>query len=148
MVADAENANFHGDVRPDSRFSRWFGDGARIALRTWVKRQLILYQNAPAEIVFEVDPKDAGFELGDLATLTTGHLLGVDGNAAPTRILITRIEDKGARIRVHARSTTFEKNYADIAPNTAGDHPSDAEYAHIANGSEVMGDGSDPYLII
>jgi len=148
IEADAEDPSQYGDVRPESLFSRWFGAAGDIAMRAWVKRQLILYRDAPREVSFELDPKDAGIELADFGTLTTAFITDETGAAKATRILVTRVEDLGNRIRIRGRTTTFEKNYGYIAPNTAGNHPSDSEYAHVSDNAGLMGDGSDAYLII
>lgn len=147
--ADAESVNEYGDVRDDSRFSRWFGEANAVAMRTFVRRQAILYRDAPFEVEFDVDPKDAGPKLAEHGTLTTRYVCNSgDGAPVPTRMLITRIRDKGGRLALRTRSTTFEKNYGYIAPNGTADHPTDTVYAHISDNSGVMGDGSDGYLIV
>lgn len=152
---DAESANEYGDVRPEIVYSRWFQQSNRVAAHAWAARKVVQYRDVPKRLEAEFDPKDAPIALGSQATVTTRYLTDVTGAAKPTRVVVTRVSDVGGRIRVRMRALATDKQngdakrYAYIAPNGTADHPTETTYAHIADTSTVlMGDGSDPYLII
>lgn len=152
---DAESDNEYGDVRPELVYSRWFRAANRVAAHAWAARKVVQYRDVPKRIEAEFDPKDAPVAIGSQATVTTGYLAGLDGAAQATRVIVTRVADNGGRLRVRMRALAVTKQngdtkrYAYIAPNGTADHPTETTYAHICDTSTVlMGDGSDPYLII
>ncbi|XAI95665.1 hypothetical protein [Microcystis phage Mae-JY22] len=145
---DAESAEEYGDRRVDVTYSRWFGEANAVPMTAFVARRLVQVRDAPKRLRFALDPKDYVLPAGELADVTTRLLTDDAGAPLRTRVLVTRVEDAGARIKVEARTTRFDRRYAFIAPNGTADHPTDTVYAHVSNNSGLMGDGSSGYLII
>lgn len=145
---DAESAAEYGDRRVDVTYSRWFGSANAVPMQAFVARRLVQVRDAPKRLRFALDPKDYVLPAGELADVTTRLLPDDTGAPLRTRVLVTRVEDQGARVLVEARTTRFDRRYAFIAPNGTADHPTDTVYAHVSHNSGLMGDGSSGYLII
>lgn len=145
---DAESAAEYGDRRVDVAMTRWFGASNEIAAMAYVRRRLNALRDAPKRVRWQLDPKDYTQGAGEFADLSTRRLPDVTGAAVATRVLITKVEDQGGRIRCEGRTTGFARRYGFIAPNGTADHPTDTVYAHVSNNSGLMGDGSSAYLII
>ena len=151
---DAEGANEHNDKRPEVRYSRWLSSANQIAVQALVARRISALRDAPSKIRFRLDPKDYGDNLvvGKLSDLTTRQRVDATGNKSTIRVRVTRLVDQGAHIEAEARSTTFGRRYAFIAPNGYPDYLAASEaqrqYAFIAAGTGKMSNGDGPYLII
>jgi hypothetical protein len=150
--ADAESANEYGDRRQALTYSRWFTAANASAMKAWASRRISYYRDAPKKVDFKLDPKDAAIKEGQLYDLTTDQIVDVDGAAKTARVLITKRQDNGDSISVTARTTTFDRRYAFIAPAGHPDYLAASEaqrgYAFICNSSGKMSNGDDGYLII
>ena len=145
---DAESANEYGDRRNEVLYSRWFGASNERAMRAFIKRRLGRYRDAPLNITFKVDPKDAAVREGDLYTITTRQLANPDGTAKPISVLVLKRTERQHDIELVTRSTNFERRYGFIAPNGTSNFPSNDGYACICQNDGLMPDGSSGYLII
>lgn len=145
---DAESANEYGDRRVDVLYSRWFGLANEQAMRAFIKRRLGRYRDAPLNISFKVDPKDADISEGDLYTVTTSQFTEADGTAKPVSVMIIKRIHGDSQIELVGRSTNFERRYGFIAPNGTSAYPNNAGYACICRSDGLMTDGSSGYLII
>jgi len=150
---DAESANEYNDKRQDVRYSRWLGTGNQLAVQALVARRISANRDAPSKIRFRLDPKDYGDSLtvGKLADLTTRQIVDAAGNKVAKRVRVTKLVDQGTHIEAEARTTTFGRRYAFIAPNGYPDYGAATEaqrlYAFIAAGTGKMTNGDNPYLI-
>lgn len=150
---DAESANEYNDKRPDVRYSRWLGNANQLAVQALVARRISAKRDAPSKLRFRLDPKDYSDSLtvGKLADLTTRQKVDAVGNKSTTRARVTRLVDQGTHIEGEARTTTFGRRYAFIAPNGYPDYLAASEvqrnYAFIAAGTGKMSNGDNPYLI-
>ena len=150
---DAESANEYNDKRPDVRYSRWLGNANQLAVQALVARRISANRDAPSKLRFRLDPKDYtdSLTVGKLADLITRQKVDAAGNKSTTRVRVTRLVDQGTHIEGEARSTTFGRRYAFIAPNGYPDYLAASEaqrnYAFIAAGTGKMSNGDGPYLI-
>lgn len=150
---DAESANEYNDKRQDVHYSRWLGTGNQLAVQGLVARRISANRDAPSKIRFRLDPKDYGDSLtvGKLSDLLTRQIVDAAGNKVAKRVRVTRLIDQGTHIEAEARTTTFGRRYAFIAPNGYPDYPIATEaqrtYAFIAAGTGKMSNGDNPYLI-
>ena len=78
----------------------------------------------------------------------TDQLVDFSGAPEQVRLLVTKIQDEGDRIRVETQTTPFARRFAFIAPNNTPEFPEDVEYAHISDNDGRMSDGSEPYRIL
>lgn len=145
---DAEGVNEYGDRRVDVLYSRWFSLDNEQAMRAFIKRRLGRYRDAPINISFKVDPKDADISEGDLYTITTSQFTEADGSAKPVNVMIIKRTHGPDQIELVGRSTNFERRYGFIAPDGTSDFPSNGGYACISLDTGLMPDGSPGYLII
>lgn len=145
---DAESANEYGDRRVDVLQSRWFTIDNEQAMRAFIKRRLGRYRDAPLNVTFKVDPKDADIREGDLYTITTSQIVGEDGSNRPINVLVIKRTENDGDIELVTRSTNFERRYGFIAPNGTSDYPDNGGYACICLDTGLMPDGSPGYLII
>lgn len=145
--AAAEDVNGYGDRRPDVVYSRWFrpqNDGAAL---TYTGRRLTRYRDAPKIIQAKIDPKDYDRTLGDLVEIETTQLVDQHGKPKRTTCLVRKIDDKGDVIDVHLETTLLGGRRAFIAPAGTPDYPADDVYAHIADATGKMSDGTDGWVI-
>jgi hypothetical protein len=150
---DAESDNEYNDRRQKIENSRWFGVANASAMKTLASRRIAYYRDAPMQIEFSLDPNDADIREGDLYDLTTKNIVDESGNEDTKRVLIVKRQDDGkGRIKVTARTTTFDRRQAFIAPAGHPDYLNSTEtqraYAYICNSSGKMSNGDDGYLII
>lgn len=145
---DAESADEYGDRRVTVLRSRWFGDANQVAMAALARRRLNTLRDAPKAIEWALDPKDFTLPAGEPCDLTTRLLPDVTGAPATTRVLVTRVDDRGGRVLCQGRSTGFRRRYGFIGANGIADYPTETTYAHIAAGSGLMSDGTEGYLII
>ena len=145
---DAESANEYGDRRVDLLQSRWFSIDNASAMRAFVKRRLGRYRDAPVNVSFKVDPKDADIREGDLYTITTSQIVGEDGSNRPINVLVLKRTENSGDIELVTRSTNFERRYGFIAPDGTSNFPDNGGYACICLDTGLMPDGSPGYLII
>lgn len=146
--ADAEGANEYGDRRVQVLQSRWFGAGNLVAMQALARRRLNTLRDAPKRLKFAIDPMDYTLPAGEVADITTRLLPDVTGAPAATRVLVTRVDDQGGRVNCQGRTTGFARRYAFIGANGIADYPTEKTYAHVADNSGLMSDGSEGYLII
>lgn len=146
--ADASSENEYGDQRIEIIYAAWFGSANGQAAADLSSRRVDQLRDAPKRVRLAVHPKDYDFQLGEQRDILAAEISDVTGTPKRTRILITRITDKGARVEVEGRSTIFARRYGFIAPNGTADYPSDTDYAHVSENSGLMSDGEDGYLII
>lgn len=144
---DVESENAYDDVISSVVMSRWFNSENRNAVRVYTKRRLADFKDPPKKIKLKVDPKDYEVTAADFVDITTEQLIDEAGQPETTRVLITSVVDRGNFIEYEARTTKYIDPYGFIAPNGTVDHPTNTTYAHIANNTELMGDGSEAYLI-
>ncbi len=150
---DAESANEYNDKRPAVKYSRWLGPANQLAVQALVARRISQNRDAPSKVKFRLDPKDYGESLvvGKLADLASRQRVDAAGNKATTRVRITKLVDQGTHLEAEARTTTFARRYAFIAPNGYPDYGSATEaqrnYAFIAAGTGKMSNGDNAYLI-
>lgn len=151
--ADAQSANEYGDVRQTVEFSRWFNAANAAAMKSWASRRVIYYRDAPADIQFALDAKDAAVQVGDLVDVSSGFIVGADGEPETQRVLVTKraVDDRG-RIAITARTTVFNRRYAFIAPsghpNYTSANEAERAYAFICNAAGEMSNGDAGYRII
>ena len=145
---DAESANEWGDIRPYVVYSRWFNAENENAARAFVARKLAEFRDPPSKVKFQVDPKDYEFTVADQVDLTTSKLPDWAGAPQRTRVFITSVRNRGDAIEYEGQTTNWaSKRIAFIAPDTAGDYPSDPNYGHISDNSGLMSDGTEGYRI-
>jgi len=144
---DAEGPNEYNDRRVDNLYSSWFtqaNDGAVLAL---AGRKLTRYRDPPKRLSGRIDPKDFTEGPGALVEVQVGQLVDKNGNPKTTRCLLRRVEDKGDHIAVQLETTILGNRRGFIAPAGTPDYPTDSVYAHIANASGLMTDGTDGWVI-
>lgn len=150
---DAEGPNEYNDQRIDAVNSRWFTADNAQAMMSLVSRKIAYYRDPPKQIEFSVDPKDVDIREGDYRDLLTKQIVDVTGAPDQKRVLITKRQDDGnGRIKLTARTTTFDRRYAFIAPAGRPDYLLSTEteqaYAYICNSSGLMSNGDQGYLVI
>jgi hypothetical protein len=147
----AESPNGYGDVRADTRQSRWLTAPNAVFAAGVVERRLLAVRDAPWKLTASLDPRDE-VALGSLRDVTTRKIVDAAGNPLTLRHRVMKVTDQGAQIDIEMRSTTFGKRYAFICPNGYPDYPSASfnqrQRAFIAGDTDVMSDGSSAYLII
>ncbi len=145
---DAESENEYGARAAEVNYSRWFGTANGQAMLQWTQRRISYYRDPPKKIDFKIDPKDAAVREGDLYDVETAQLTDERGQPLASRVLILRRQDNGDDLAIVARTTTFNRRYAFIAPNGTPAYPNNNGYACIANAAGEMNDGTSGYLII
>lgn len=149
--ADAESTNEYGDRRMEVLKTRWFGAGNAAAMTAWARRRLGQLRDAPKNIGFKLDPKDAGIREGDYRDIETRQLVDATGAPKKTRCIIIKRLDNRRDIDVVARTTNFGRRYAFIGaaglPDYGVANEAQRAYAFICNSSGKMSDGSDGYRI-
>ncbi|MDJ0513089.1 MAG: hypothetical protein QNJ62_06565 [Methyloceanibacter sp.] len=143
----AESPNEYGDRRNFESFNRWWTADNRVAAVSEVTRSALYYRDAPVEIDLAVSAKDASLQEADIVDIETGLYTDTEGRPLRLRSIIIRRDQRGDQIRLKCRGTNFAERVAFIAPDTAGDYPSDPEYAHIAADANGFSDGTKPYVI-
>lgn len=150
--ADAENANEYGDRRMEVLMTRWFGAANAQAMTAWSRRRLSQLRDAPKNIGFKLDPKDAGIREGDYRDIETKYLVDEAGAPKKTRCIIIRRMDNGKDIDMVARSTNFDRRYAFIGaaglPDYGAANEAQRAYCYICNASGKMSDGTNGYRIV
>lgn len=144
----AESDNEYGDRRNEIIYSRWFTAANEQAMRAFIKRRLGRYRDAPLNISFKLDPKDAAIREGDLYTLSTQQLANADGTAKDINVVVLKRTERQGDIEMVARGTNFERRYGFIAPNGTSAYPNNGGYACISQNTGLMTDGSSAYLVI
>jgi hypothetical protein len=145
---DAESLDQYGDSRVQVHYTRWLGRNNETAAAAFVARRLGALRDAPRRIKLQLDPKDYTLSAGDLSDVTTRHIVDATGAPKRTRVLLTKVEDRGATIAVEARTTGFAKRYGFIAPNGVPNYPTGTDYAYVGPDSGAMSDGGERYWII
>ena len=145
---DAESANEYGARRVKSIYSRWFHAPNIQAMRTLVRRYVARYRDAPEDVEFSLDPKDASIAEGNVVDIVTARLVNAAGQPKTARLLITRREDRGTHLIYGARNTVFNQRYGFIAPAATPNYPANNGYACISDAAGLMSDGSPGFLII
>lgn len=146
--ADAESADEYGERRVKTFYVPWFGVDNLLAMRTHSRRYVARHRDTPENLSFDLDPKDADIQVGDVVDIQTQLLVDADGQIRTPRLLITRKEHLGTHIKYRARVTSFDQNYAFIAPDATGDYPNNDGYAVISDASGLMSDGTPGSLVI
>lgn len=150
--ADAESANEYGDRRMDMVMTRWFGASNTAAMTAWARRRLGQMRDAPKNVSFKLDPKDANIREGDYRDISTRYLVDADGAPKKIRCIVTKRLPNIYDIDVVARTTNFDRRYAFIGaaglPDYGVANEAQRAYCYICNSSGKMSDGTDGYRII
>ncbi len=155
--ADAESAEEYNQTQIYEVFQRWLGVGDDSVSSAVAARLLNRYRNTPTQITFTYDAKDdANVVLGSPVEITSRVLTDDTGNALPTQMQITSIEEISPdnRLRATAQSYQFDGRYGFITENSRANYAgsSDAEKLEgtyiVDEGTLVFAsDGSGPYLM-
>jgi hypothetical protein len=150
---DAEGQDEYRDSRPDVRFSTWLSAANQIHVAALTARRLNALRDAPVKITGQVDPRTE-VTLGDLHTVTTRGLQGVDGAPVATAVRVVRRVERDGAIEFTAQSAPFGgKRWGFIAPNGQANYgaatAAEKQYAYISStGGGDFADGGKAYRII
>lgn len=140
-----------GKIYENTIFSRWTQTFSNALL---VGASLLLrYRLPPQYLTLTVDAKDRDTDIGDVIDLTTRDVLDTEGNPLETRWQVIAVEEveSGHKLKLELQSYAFVGKFAIIMENSAPDYATatDAEKLSgcwIAENTEVMPDGTEPYL--
>jgi len=142
----AKSTNEYNDERIDVKYARWFGAANDQAVKNYASRKLQQFRDAPNDLTGKIDPKDYDIVVGEFLDVNTASLVDFDGHETTTRVVVTRLNDRGKHIDVRMRTTIFANRFAFFAPNSAADYPANEGYACFSDNAGQMSDGSDGYL--
>ncbi len=156
IQADRESADEYNDVRQRLIHAR-FVDTEAIAVQT-ASRLLARWQNAPAEIEYQVDAKDAGQWTGDVVDIESRSAQTVTGANGSMRTQVLSVQEltskiSGSHYKYKALELNFSGRYGFIGPNTLNDYNSEsaankADYGFIGPDTGLFDDDEAPYQII
>lgn len=139
-----------GEVREVQIFSRWIQTDAQALL---VGSQLLLrYRDVPRYLSVTLDAKDRSIKIGDVADVTTGTVVDVNGNPVSTRWQVISFEEikPGDTVRLDLQTYQFTGRFAYWMDNATPDYlsASDAQRAKgffWADADGRMPDGTEGY---
>lgn len=147
---DAESPDEYGDVRQETRYSRWLTSGNGLFAGARVARLVGRRRNAPLKLKFQLDPRNE-VQLGDLVDVTSRAIVGPTGAPVPTRMRITKKQDAIGHLVLEARTTNLGKRYFFIGPPGLPDYADASEaqrqYGFICDANGLMSDGTKGYVI-
>lgn len=139
-----------GEIREVQIFSRWIQTDAQALL---VGSQLLLrYRDVPRYLSVTLDAKDRSIKIGDVADVTTGTVVDVNGNPVSTRWQVISFEEikPGDTVRLDLQTYQFTGRFAYWMDNATPDYlsASDAQRAKgffWADADGRMPDGTEGY---
>ena len=153
---EAEGDNEYSQPVTVEIFNPWLGETGDDQIATTVATRLRnRYRDPPRQVEFDIDVKDeATARTADLISLRTRALQDETGNILPTQMQISSVEEThpGHKLKITAQEWDFAKRYAFIAPGSTPDYASASaaeiqKYVFIADGSQLLSDGSDAYVM-
>ncbi len=155
--ADAESEDEYNQTQIYEVFQRWLGVGDDSVASAVATRLLNRYRDTPRQITFTYDAKDAAsVVLGSPVTITSRVFTDDTGNALPSQMQITSIEEISPdnRLRATAQTYQFAGRYGFITENSRSNYAASTDDEKtkgtyiVDEGTLVFAsDGSSPYLM-
>lgn len=151
----AEGELGYDGIRLRDVFNRWLANADFGVTDVLATRLLNRYRETPKRVTFDYDAKDAAsFDVADPITVTTRSLQDETGNALPTQMQVTSVQEiiPNHVLRAKAQSYVFDKRYGFITDNARPDYSAstDAERdkgTYMVGASGLFPDGTGPYLM-